>query len=243
MVSNGISSSQDALMLLAEIAKENKPLELTNDYKGVTITQEARIISFGDDFVELQTPYYQFMCIALQGHTHIRSPGLPCLVSANLKNLEVTSGKIQLHDFACLSRSAEVRLNTRVSPQEPTRALLHLRNADLSASVVDLSAQGIGIWAYKIQEKGIKLAINTPINLDYYLPRQSKKFTLKGKVAYLKPVKSSLMVRLGVCIQPNTEQETKLQEYIRQRHQDIFRELEQAFNRSVEPFRLANIFF
>jgi hypothetical protein len=51
------------------------------------------------------------------------------------------------------------------------------------------------------------------------------------------------MVRLGVCIKPNSEQETKLQDYIRQRHQDILRELEQAFNLSFEPQRIANIFF
>jgi len=225
------------------VAQENIPLELTNVYSGVTITQEPGIISFGEDYVELQTPYFEFMCIALQGHTHLRSSGLPCQVSANLKNLDTTSGRIRLKDFSCLSRSSETRVASRVTPQEPVRALLHLKNKDFSASIADFSAKGIGIWAYKIREKGIYLEQNYPINLDYYLPRQPKKFTMKGKVAYLKPDKSSLMVRLGVCIKPNSEQETKLQDYIRQRHQDIIRELEQAFNRSFEPQRIANIFF
>ena len=140
---NGISSSQDALKLLVKVAQENTPLELTNVYKGVTITQEAGIISFGEDFVEFQIPYYQFMCIALQGRTHLRSPGLPCLVSASLKKLELTSGKIRLKDFSCLSRSLEDRLTNRVAPQEPIRTTLHLKNTDFSASVADFSANGI----------------------------------------------------------------------------------------------------
>jgi hypothetical protein len=240
---NGINSSQDALKLLVKVAQEKTPLELTNVYKGVTLTQEARIISFGEDFVELQIPYYQFMCIALQGRTHIRSSGFPFVVSASLKNLGLTSGKIRLKDFSCLSRSLEIRLTNRVAPQEPIRITLHLKNTDFSASVADLSANGMGILAYKIREKGINLEANSPINLDYYLPRQSKKFTLKGKVAYLKPVKSSVMVRLGVCFKPNLEQETRLQEYIDQRHIDIIRELEQTFIRSVEPLRTANLFY
>ncbi|MDR3577149.1 MAG: PilZ domain-containing protein [Anaerolineaceae bacterium] len=228
---------------MADIASKNTPLELTNVYNGVTITQEARILSLGEDFVELQTPYYQFMCVALQGHTHLHSPGLPCMVSADLKGLELTSGKIRLRNFSCLSRLSEVRLAGRVAPQEPIRTILHLKNKDFSASVADLSTSGIGIWAYKIREKGINLEPNSLINLDYYLPRQSKKFTLKGKVAYLKPAKSSIMFRLGVCVKPNNEQENKLQEYIRLRHQDILRELEQAFNRSFEPLRTANMFY
>jgi PilZ domain. len=243
MAFNGISSSQDALELLVKIAQTNTPLELTNVYKGVTVTQEARITSFGEDFVELQPSYYLFMCIALQGRTYLRSPGLPCLVSASLKDIEVTSGKVRLRNFSCLSRSVEVRTTNRVTPKESIRTLLHLKNADFSASVADFSENGIGIFAYKIREKGIKLEANSPINLDYYLPRQSKKFTMKGKVAYLQPVKSSFMVRFGVYLRPNLEQETKLQDYIRQRHLDILRELEQAFNRTFEPLRTANLFF
>jgi hypothetical protein len=179
----------------------------------------------------------------LQGHTYLSSPGLPCLVCANLNNLELTSAKIRLNDFSFLSRSSESRLTGRVVPQEPIRTILHLKNNDFSASVADLSAQGLGIWAYKIREKGIVLEQNAPINLDYYLPKQSKKFTLKGKVAYLKPAKSWLMFRLGVCLKPNNEQESKLQDYIHLRHQDIIRELEQTFNRSYEALRNANIFF
>jgi hypothetical protein len=243
MAISGISSSQDILYRLIKVAQEKTPLELTNVYEGVTFTQEVRIISFGEDFVELQIPYYQFMCIALQGWTHLRCTGFPFVVNANLKNLELTSGKIRLKDFSCLSRSSEIRLTNRVAPQEPIRTLLHLRNNEFSASVADLSANGIGLWAYKIREKGINLAANSPINLDYYLPRQPKKFTLKGKVAYLKPAKSAMMVRLGVCIKPNLEQEDKLQEYIRQRHQDIIRELEQVFNRTFEPLKTANMFY
>ena len=240
---NGISSTKDTLKLLVKVAQENKLLELMNVYKSVTITQEARIISFGEDFIEFQMPYYQFMCVALQGRTHFRSPGLPYLFSASLENLELTSGKVRLREFKCLSRSFEVRLTNRVAPKEPIRTTLHLKNIDLSASIVDLSKKGMGLLAYKIQEKAINLEPNSLIHLDYYLPGQPKKFIMKGKLAYLKPVTGSLMARLGVCINPSLEQEAKLQKYIYLRHLDIIKELEQAFNRSFEPMRTANIFF
>jgi hypothetical protein len=235
--------SNQVLELMRAVARQNKPLTMSNVFKGVTISQESKVLGVEEDYVIFQPPYSQIMAIALAHQTFLHSPEIPGALFAHLKKIDLISGKLLLSNFEPSHSLWKRRTNVRVAPKENLRAVLRIKDTTFSVSVADLSTCGMGLLAYKLFDRGLKIGSGTPIVVDYVQPSNGLKMILRGTIAYVSRIKDTAMSRLGVHFHLNMDQERKLMKYVRQRENEILGELETTFRQEFEPRSAKDLYF
>jgi hypothetical protein len=83
-------------------------------------------------------------------------------------------------------------------------------------------------------EREEHLQTNSSIKLEFQITPEYKWTALRGRIVYIIKVSKSLF-RLGIQLQPSTQQARKLEKYIALRKKEIMNELDQAFLAAIAP--------
>jgi hypothetical protein len=239
-------SNFDALVSIQAIVEQDQPITMINSFKGISIDQPVQTISVGQDYAVFQISH-QIMSLSIGQRVFLRHPTFPNPIMARLIDRDLAFSRIILMDFTYNEIPWRERRYERVHPEKPTRVNIHTKSETFSACVADVCVNGMGVWAYKLPEKGINIKPDSAISVDYVVPDNKFRIHLKGSVVYIQPVRVSGLMNLGIKTYPGARQAAILDQYISQRKVEIRNELDQALNQAVteslEPKSTKNLYF
>ena len=241
MSTNYVSAPNNALAAIRSLGRQNVNLELSKSFKGIILKQDVSVREVNPDCVTFQATNCK-MCAALEGYVHLHSRQFPRPMVASVADLNYKKGKIVLSGFDYADSDWKRRRHERVRPKNPTYVTLHWGGKSIRAPMDNISANGMGILAYKLFESGIKIKPRSRIKLDFELPPDYKFVSVKGTVVYLHEMGSALM-RIGIRLHTNANETRFLGKYITRRKKEIMEELNQSFNELSKPWGVENLYF
>jgi hypothetical protein len=240
MSSNGMSA-QNVIAILRSIAQEDSTLQITKPFRGMLLSQDARILAITPNSVVLQAADVR-MGFTSGTSIYLNSKLLPMPVMAQLSGVSVLNNTFIVSDFIYKEEGWKERVHERVHPKEPTYAILNWSKKSFRTSLEDISCQGIGLLAYKVLEKGFNIQSNSEILLDFQLSPNYRLSALRGRIIYHRALGKSFS-RIGVQIHPNLGQSHLLKQYIVSQKVEIGSELDQIFNQAIREPDVVDQFF
>lgn len=231
-----MTSTADAINALP---KPYPPVSLTKHYKGVTLSQQGRIVAINPVSATIQATQHRTFHI-LSGMIHLRSGAFPGAISATIHPVDYTHATFHLSDLSYgdwRDRKAE-----RVQPKCPTYIAMYFHRKTYRAFLEDICSEGMGILANKNSDPDGRLRPGVKLLLEFQLASEQLFFHLKGTIVYRKNVGQKL-IKYGLRLLPNTYQKNALQGYITQRYDEILSEMEQDYFRMRQPCRVENQYF
>lgn len=133
--------------LFLQLAHSQTPVKLLNIYKGIPISNDAIIEQVDANGVQITTQRYQISCLYLSRETYLLSGYLPTVLRANVARLNAAGLKAVLTHFENAQPTIGLRSQVRVEPDPPLPIQIQVKNssAHIPATLVDLSADGLGI--------------------------------------------------------------------------------------------------
>lgn len=241
MSSNYQTNTGDVLSVIKHLGQQKAPLELTQSYKEVLLKQDVNILYVSPDCATFRASNIE-MCAALRDDVYLHSQLFPKPVMAHLKGLSISEGMFVLSDFTYQEVEWKERKHERVRPKNPIYVTLQWKRKELRASIENISLNGMGILAYKLSEKGLKIRPGSTISLDFKLPPNFEYSSVKGIVVYLNPI-GDHSVKLGLRLYPKASDTQSLEKYIAQRKQEILDELDQLFSEVYWQRGVQNLYF
>ena len=106
----------------------------------------------------------------------------------------------------------------------------------------NISANGMGILAFKIFEKGLRIRPGSRIQVEFHLPPGKQRMLLKGAIIYINPI-GAYLTTIGIRLYPTAQEARLIHEYIAPRKQDILEELNQSFWELIKPRGIESLYF
>jgi hypothetical protein len=213
-------------LLFRRIVEKNQLVRLLNNYRGFPISYEARIIGIKEGYLALSVHEYQAVCLALENKTSIHSNHLPSVLQANVISVDVLQKQAMLTEFIQTDNHIDKRNALRVQPRLPLDAEIYDGVLRIGGKIADISVNGVGIITFAAYIYGdLSYQVNKEVIVDFKLPTSPAILRLQGKVIHATNQHGAYLHRLGVKLQPNSEAEPALHDYINARQEEILREL------------------
>jgi hypothetical protein len=241
MSSNYLTAVDDVLSVIRYLGQHNTTVELTKSFKGVEVHEDVSILEvcFNEAAFRISNTG---MCAALEGDVYLHSRLFPKPVRAQIKSLNLNKGVLVLSSFAYIDNEWKKRRNERVQPKHPTYVTMHWKGKTDRPYVRNISADGMGLLAYKNLEKDMRIQPGSNVQLDFELPPENKYTALKGTVININAMGSSTSA-IGMRLFPKAQDARFLERYVTQRKQEIIEELNQVFWELVMPRGVESLYF
>jgi hypothetical protein len=233
MYAENTSVQDDVLAVLGLLAKQKTSLRLTKPFRGITLTQEVKILDVNQERAVFQVSDIKIFA-ALEGQVHLHSQVFSRPVTARLRDLSIGEGRFVLSDFAYIHGDWKERLHERVRPKNPTYISLQCKRKSLRVSLETISVNGMGVLACKVIVRDMKVQPPSNVRLDFKLPPDYNWIDLKGKIVRSHEIGRTL-ASAGIQLHPNAKQARSLETYIDQRKKEIVEELDQAYFAASQP--------
>lgn len=241
MTAHPYPSKTDALALLQPLSRRSVPLKMSFSFRGLQFTQEIALIQVAGSRAWFQAAHNRLI-LTLGARVVLHSPALKEMISAQVTNLNLTMGRLELGEMSRLGRAWVEHRYEEVQPRQPIRAVLHTGNFRLPVALEDLSIGGVGLLAYKPAEHGVVLQVGLAVKVEFDLLPVKTRFSLTGKVANLRAPAAHLTC-VGVETYPTPQQARLLGQYIAQRKAEILDELNRVFHETLEPRSAKDLYF
>jgi hypothetical protein len=100
----------------------------------------------------------------------------------------------------------------------------------------------MGVLAYKLFERGMRIQPGASTQLDFQLPPEDRYTSMRGTIVYMHKL-DSLLVKLGIRLFPSASQARSLEKYITHRKDEIMEELDRAFYEMIRPRGVESLYF
>ena len=231
----------DALSAIEYLGQQNAALELTKSFQEIVLKQDVNILEVNSDHATFRATNIEIFA-ALEGDVTLHNQFFPKPVTAHLKDLSFNEGMLVLSGFEYCDVEWKERQYERVRPKNPSYVTLQWKRKEFRAPIENISANGMGILAYKLFEMGMKLQPGSNIHLDFQLPPNYKYTGLKGSIVYLQNI-GRYSTKLGIQLFPKASEAHSLEKYVAQRKQEILGELDQLFLELSRPRGVECLYF
>lgn len=241
MVDKLSSSCNEIIKIIESLSRKNAWLKVTKSYRGLILRDAVKIIAVEQNRAVFQA-FDKKICIACEKFAYLHNPAFQKPVRARIKDTCINEGMFTLADFTYQGTTWQDRRHERVQPRQPTYGLLTTKASQYRLPLKNISLNGMGLLVHKSvnQDRGIKL--DSIVELDFQISPEFRWSSLKGKIVYLIKASKSLL-RLGINLQPSSQQSKKLEDYISLRKEEIMHELDQAYFASNSPMGIEYQFF
>jgi hypothetical protein len=147
-----------------------------------------------------------------------------------------------LSGFAYVDIEWKKRQHERVQPKHPIYVTLHWKRKAVRVCMVNISVDGMGVLAYKLLERGMRIQPGSNVQLDFELLPEHKYTALKGTIIYLNTT-GRFSAIIGIRLFPKAKEARFLEEYVAQREQEILVELNQAYWELSRPRGVESLYF
>ncbi|MRR28929.1 PilZ domain-containing protein [bacterium] len=228
-----LTHSRDALQAVKSLAFQRIPVAITGTYKGLFFEEKVAALKVGPDAIIFKAPRPQ-LCLLLGEQVWLHSQLLPQSVRATLLPGASGSGEITLTNFSYTGAYWRDRLEQRIEPNAPVRAMVTFQKKSYPANLTNLSLHGAGLLVYLGDDTECSLSPRAAVEVCFTLSEEND-FHLLGSVVGCRQMGYSV-VQLGVRMQPTRNQVAWLENYIARRKIEILRELDEKvayLNRSL----------
>ena len=226
-----ISNTAEILNKFRQVLKVNSEIRLVNAYKGIPISNDARILDVSENTLTLKTHRYQIVCLSKFLETYLQSGWLPLTVKARALKVDFLTDTAVLSEFDYVAGNIGSRMLVRVMPRESVDVLI--QNEDIPGKIrtelVDLSMRGLGI--HIMSELFQPRACREGKSIVCYLglPIGSKEaiveLRIPGTIVHSEPAGWFRGQRIGVMLFPDNVTKQKISQYVSQRQSEIYNEI------------------
>jgi hypothetical protein len=241
MTPDYLPTVDDVLSVIRYLGQQNATLELTKSFKGIVVQEDVSILEINVNEAAFRVTNAE-TCAALEGDVYLHSRLFPTPVMAQIKSLNLNKGMLVLSGFAYIDSEWRKRRHERVQPKHPTYVILHWKGKAARSCIRNISVDGMGLLAYKILEKGVRIQSGSNVKLDFELPIDHKYAALKGTIININPM-GSFSSAIGIRLFPKAKEARFLEQYVTQRKQEILEELNQVFWESSMPRGVESLYF
>lgn len=162
----------DLMNMFRWIASKGGEIRLLNNYKGLPIANEAKIVAVGTDAIQVSSSRYQLACLYLNRETYIQSNDLPGSLWSHVTGLSTESLQAVLTDFHFAQPTFDLRNQIRVETSSPVEVILQLHNpfTIVQTSLADISANGIGVYLDRQRYHPRLFETGTELRISLSLP-------------------------------------------------------------------------
>ncbi|HVP21275.1 MAG TPA: PilZ domain-containing protein [Anaerolineaceae bacterium] len=242
MLSPNASDFFDIQQTLIGLAEKGEKVEMTTIYKGVFLSQRVSHIEFKKDRVQFMPPH-QICCVKPELQIYIHHDSLLKSVVTSVAAMDLATGLVTSTHLSYIDHCWKQRKGDRVQPKQPLRAVLSIAHWSISASIADISVNGIGLLIYGMANKGLNIQVKQSIQTGLRLPGSKMPLALSGRIARIDQLGNSAMISLGIETYPNDKQAHQLKSYISGRQTEILEEMSQIVRYSLEPAQTKDLFF
>lgn len=209
---------------------QQKPVRLINTYRGIPITNDARIITISQGYVAFNVHEYQAVCMTLEGKTYVQNDILPEVYQARAVAVDVSTKQAILTEFTGAGTTVGKRMAARVQPKEPADVEIYDGNRRIPGKLADISTTGVGIFTFATYIYGeLSFEKSENVFIDVRMPLSDTIMRFEGKISSVMHQKGTFLHRLGVKLVPNPATDAALLEYITHRQNEILRELKAIY--------------
>lgn len=213
----------DAMQAIKSLAFQSIPVAVTSTYKGIFLEEKVAPIKVNPDSVTFRAPKKQ-ICATMRTPVIIHSKVLPESVSAQVLYINPKAGEVCLSNFSFTGYYWQDRYEQRIEPDAPVYATLSVQQKHYRANLVNLSIHGAGLMIYLGDSTASELTPKTRVDVNFKLSMQNE-FNISGVIASIKFLGYSL-AQAGLRLNPTTNQEIWLENYISKRKIEILNELD-----------------
>jgi len=238
---NYLPAVDDILSVIRYLSQQNATVELTKSFRGLVVHEDVSILEVNLDDAAFRVSNTE-TCAALEGDVYLHSRLFPKPVMAQIKSLNLNKGRLVLSGFAYIDIEWKMRQHERVQPKHPTYVTLHWKGKAVRPFVRNISVDGMGVLAYKILEKGMRIQPGSNVLLDFELPPDHQYTALKGTVIHIRAM-GCYSSAIGMRFFPKAKEACSLDQYVALRQQEILEELNQVYWELSSPRRVESLFF
>jgi hypothetical protein len=226
-----MAHQDDITRTFGMLLEQRKPVRLINSYRGIPITNEARIVTISQGYVAFGVHEYQAVCMTLEGKTLVQADLLPEVYQARAVAVDVLTKQAILTEFTGVGNSVGKRMAVRVQPKEPTDVEIYDGKRRISGKLADISTTGVGVFTFAAYIYGeLPFEKNTKVDLDVRMPMNEAILRFEGKITCVAHQKGTFLHRLGVKLLPNPATDPSLLLYVSQRQDEVLRELKAIYD-------------
>jgi hypothetical protein len=228
---------------ISDYLHQEQSLQLLASYKGIHIKQECRLITHFRETIVLQLIPREPLFLEPGQFVYLGFSNLAGALIGRVHELDLFSGQLAVNVISSSATLYAMRQSNRVQPSHHQEADIQVSSHRITACISDICSAGVGMMVFKLAEKGIQ--VNTGEIVKIWLPIIPSEFRkpIKGIVANSTILGSSHMTRLGIRLFPTALQARQLTEYVTDRQQEILYEMAAAYQKSMEPRRITDLFF
>ncbi len=242
MSSYCISTRGEVNAPVQAVIKDDVALTMIRPFRGMILKQDIKILDANQDYLLAQSSDVCKFWGALGSFVRLHSKDFSSAIVARLTQLDCAQGTIMLSDLAWEEKDWQERHHERVQPQTPVYARVHHGRSEFTASLENISPDGACILIRCVPHIDIELNLGDHIRLDFQLPPSFERMYIKGRLVYLKPVRSPLM-KAGLSLTPTVPQARWLSRYVTRRREEILGELTASYTSAQRPRETQDLFF
>jgi hypothetical protein len=225
-----MAHQDDVTRIFGMLLEQRKPVRLINTYRGIPITNDARIITISQGYVAFSVHEYQAVCMTLEGKTFVQGDLLPEVYQARAVAVDVLTKQAILTEFNGAGNTVGKRMAARVQPKEPADVEMYDGKRRIPGKLADISTTGVGIFTFATYIYGeLSFEKSENVYIDVRMPISESILRFEGKITSVMHQKGTFLHRLGVKLVPNAATDAALLQYITQRQDEILRELKAIY--------------
>lgn len=216
------TSEENIINLLKTIKNNNATLKIHNYYKGLSITNDAEIVSINNKSLTLKVNYLQSKALQKEKLFILSSSFFPKnILCEDLSDINYTTQTVTTKKYTIIDNSPTKRTDTRVLPENSHKAIVFYNSARYNARVRDISVKSVRVRV-ELLPKNIK--IGEKIKIDIVLGKGEKEFLLQttSEIFRIDSLEKASDIVVFLEIDDNTKK--SLIEYISKRQLALIRE-------------------
>ncbi|MCF6172978.1 MAG: hypothetical protein L3J44_04255 [Campylobacteraceae bacterium] len=202
------------LKVLKNIFSKNSNISINNIYKGIPITQKAKVNGFNDGIIQVNIKAEKIPFYKNEKFTFIQHDFIPDIIKADILKVDKTRYIMVLGNLQFLQSSPIERSSVRIEPKKKIHTLLTYGHKKLSEGfITNISEDSISFETpyNQIDNMSEKNLFHKELIIKFQLTNSKNILsTLKIK-AYLFSIINNQIV---VNISPNSTEKTRIREYV-----------------------------
>jgi CheY-like chemotaxis protein len=210
--------------VLLLLKRENIEVKVYNFYKGLSVTNKAKIISTDDGVVMLKTNYHQLRASKYENSVIIGSETLPNFLWCDkILQLDFNEQVIRVSNIKFMKRNPTNRKNIRLVPEPDYKISLFFKLKEFlgKVSIVDISIDGMKI---KVNSLLVGMRDDEPVEVHMTLARkgENSSFEISAKILRIDKYQDEYYVI--ILFDLDYEDKQRLIQYISKRQMQLIRE-------------------
>lgn len=215
---------REIIALLQQSHETDGTVVLTNTFRGITVSYEARIIALNQDQATFEVHKYQAAAMTVEKSTLISATFLPKPVRARVASINTPKMMADLRDFAYFYRPLINRERLRLQPDTLIPVTFTTNGQSFRGTLMDISINGMGVLVEHHQAPAIETPVQVQLTL-VNLPRiGDREVNLPAKV--INQLKDPKGCRMGLLTYPNFEVEEIISKYLAHMQTKILHDLQ-----------------